>query len=86
MGAAIPVASRRFEDLLLESSARHRSGHGGASLDCPCSLPDFGKGSGHLAKLSFGDCFAYALAKATGEPRLFRGDDLTHTDLAAVLK
>jgi hypothetical protein len=24
---------------------------------------DFGKGSGHLAKLNFGDCFAYALAR-----------------------
>lgn len=28
---------------------------------------DFGKGR-HPAKLNFGDCFAYALARATGEP------------------
>jgi hypothetical protein len=34
-----------------------------------------GKGSGHPAKLNFGDCFAYALAKTTGEPLLFKGDD-----------
>jgi ribonuclease VapC len=44
---------------------------------------DFGKGSSHPAKLNFGDCFAYALAKFTGEPLLFKGDDLGHTDIRA---
>jgi len=33
---------------------------------------------------NFGDCFSYALAKATGEPLLFKGEDFTHTDIAAV--
>jgi ribonuclease VapC len=42
---------------------------------------DFGKGSGHPAKLNFGDCFAYALAKFTDEPLLFKGADFTHTDV-----
>jgi len=42
---------------------------------------DFGRGSGHPAKLNFGDCFAYALAKATGEPLLFKGDDFSKTDI-----
>ena len=42
---------------------------------------DFGRGSGHPARLNFGDCFAYALAKAMNEPLLFKGDDFTHTDL-----
>ena len=41
---------------------------------------DFGKGR-HKASLNFGDCFAYALAKATGEPLLFKGDDFGHTDI-----
>lgn len=40
---------------------------------------DFGIGSGHPAQLNFGDCFAYALARAVGEPLLFKGDDFTHT-------
>ena len=40
----------------------------------------FGKGR-HKADLNFGDCFSYALAKETGEPLLFKGDDFTHTDL-----
>lgn len=43
---------------------------------------DFGKGSGHPAKLNFGDCFAYALATERGEPLLFKGDDFTHTGIA----
>jgi ribonuclease VapC len=37
----------------------------------------------HPAKLNFGDCFAYALAKTTGEPLLFKGDDFSHTDIVA---
>jgi ribonuclease VapC len=44
----------------------------------------YGKGN-HPAALNFGDCFAYALAKATGLPLLFKGDDFTRTDLAAAL-
>ena len=40
----------------------------------------FGKGR-HPAGLNFGDCFAYALAKITDEPLLFKGDDFTKTDL-----
>lgn len=42
---------------------------------------EFGKGFGHPAQLNFGDCMAYALAKVTGEPLLFKGDDFTHTDV-----
>ena len=46
---------------------------------------DFGRGSGHPAGLNFGDCFAYALARETGEPLLFKGDDFGHTDVARAL-
>ncbi|MFM8155447.1 MAG: type II toxin-antitoxin system VapC family toxin [Actinomycetes bacterium] len=42
---------------------------------------DFGRGSGHPAGLNFGDCFSYALAKASGEPLLFKGEDFIHTDV-----
>ena len=44
----------------------------------------FGKGR-HPAALNFGDCFSYALAKATGETLLFKGDDFTHTDIARAI-
>lgn len=45
----------------------------------------YGKGSGHPAKLNFGDCFAYALAKQSGEPLLFVGNDFVHTDLESAI-
>jgi ribonuclease VapC len=44
----------------------------------------YGKGK-HPAKLNLGDCFAYALAKARGEPLLFKGDDFRLTDVEAAL-
>jgi ribonuclease VapC len=43
---------------------------------------DFGKGR-HPAALNFGDCFAYALAKTTGEALLFKGRDFSQTDIVA---
>ena len=42
----------------------------------------FGKGN-HPAGLNFGDCLAYALAEATGEPLLFKGGDFARTDVEA---
>ena len=44
---------------------------------------DFGKGR-HPAKLNFGDCFSYALAKVTSMPLLFKGEDFSQTDVSAV--
>lgn len=41
---------------------------------------NYGKGRGSPARLSYGDCFAYALARHLGAPLLFKGDDFTHTD------
>jgi ribonuclease VapC len=38
----------------------------------------------HSAALNFGDCFSYALARTTGEPLLFKGDDFTQTDVSLV--
>ncbi len=42
----------------------------------------FGRGN-HRAALNFGDCFAYALAEATREPLLFKGQDFALTDIDA---
>ncbi|MGA2851315.1 MAG: type II toxin-antitoxin system VapC family toxin [Terracidiphilus sp.] len=44
----------------------------------------FGKGR-HPAKLNFGDCMAYAVAKETGDELLFKGDDFSQTDVVAAL-
>ena len=81
-GSRDPIASRRFDDLLRE---------GGISIEPVTeeqakiareAYRDFGRGSGHAARLNFGDCFAYALAKTTGEPLLFKGDDFLHAGIA----
>ena len=45
---------------------------------------DFGKGR-HAAGLNFGDCFAYALARQTGQPLLFKGKDFRKTDVVSAL-
>ena len=46
----------------------------------------FGRGSGHLAGLNLGDCFAFALAKAKREPLLFKGNDFAHPDVLAEIE
>ena len=45
----------------------------------------YGKGFHSRAQLNLGDCFSYTLAKATGEPLLFVGDDFSHTDILPAL-
>jgi ribonuclease VapC len=44
----------------------------------------YGKGK-NVAGLNYGDCFSYALAKATGLPLLFKGQDFSKTDLPVAL-
>jgi ribonuclease VapC len=44
----------------------------------------FGRGR-HPARLNLGDCFAYALAKMTGEPLLYKGADFSRTDVVAAV-
>jgi ribonuclease VapC len=46
----------------------------------------YGRGSGHKAQLNFGDCMAYALARESGEPLLFKGNDFIHTDITPALR
>ena len=41
----------------------------------------FGRGR-HKARLNFGDCLTYAVARLANEPLLFVGEDFTQTDLA----
>lgn len=48
------------------------------------AFSDYGKGR-HPAGLNFGDCFSYALAKSTGEPLLFKGEDFRKTDVIPAL-
>jgi ribonuclease VapC len=80
-GSRDPIASRRFDDLVKEAQIVIEPVTEAQARIAREAYRDFGKGSGHSAKLNFGDCFAYALAKVTGEPLLFKGDDFIHTDI-----
>ncbi len=40
----------------------------------------------HSARLDFGDCFAYALAKTSGEKLLFTGEEFSRTDIEPALR
>jgi ribonuclease VapC len=80
-----PIASRGFDELLQVAQIAVEpvtENHARIARD---AYRDFGRGSGHPAKLNFGDCFSYALAKATGEPLLFKGKDFVYTDVTQAL-
>jgi ribonuclease VapC len=82
-GSRDPIASRRFDDLLREAGIAIEPVTEDQAKVAREAYRDFGRGSGHAARLNFGDCFAYALAKTSGEPLLFKGDDFIHTGIHA---
>jgi ribonuclease VapC len=45
----------------------------------------YGRQSGSKAKLNYGDCFSYALAKERGEPLVYKGKDFAFTDIDGVV-
>jgi ribonuclease VapC len=55
------------------------------SAQVAAAYRQWGKGY-HHARLNFGDCFAYVLAKQLGCPLLFIGDDFVHTNIASALQ
>jgi ribonuclease VapC len=77
-----PVLSRRLDDLLRDVKIGIEPVTLSQARIAREAYRDFGKGR-HRAGLNFGDCFAYALAKETGEALLFKGDDFCHTDVEA---
>ncbi|MGH2889493.1 MAG: type II toxin-antitoxin system VapC family toxin [Solirubrobacteraceae bacterium] len=80
-----PVLSRRLDDLLAMARVEIEPVTREHAEIARRAYRDFGKGSGHPAGLNFGDCFAYALARAAGEPLLFKGHDFGHTDVQPAL-
>ena len=80
-----PFASRRFDQFIDAAELRVEAVTFDQARIARGAYRDFGKGSGHKARLNFGDCFAYALATTAGEPLLFKGDDFSHTDVTPAL-
>ena len=76
------VARRRF-DALVEDNLTVEAVTVEQVEVARAAYRDFGRGSGHPARLNFGDCFAYALATTQRETLLYKGDDFGHTDVRA---
>lgn len=81
-GSGDPIASRRFDELLSAAEIVIEPVTEAQARIAREAYRDFGEGSGHPAKLNFGDCFAYALAKERRETLLFKGADFSLTDVA----
>ncbi len=77
MTALYPLIDRLAIEIVPVTVDQARIGHD--------AYRSYGRGTGHAARLNFGDCFSYALAKATGEPLLFKGDDFPRTDVASAV-
>ena len=76
-----PVLSRSLDDLLTSLGIEVADLTADQARIARSAHRDFGRGSGHPARLNYGDCFSYALAKDSREPLLWKGDDFSHTDV-----
>ena len=81
-----PFERSRFDDFMKEAQIFVEPVTEAQARIARAAYRDFGKGSGHPARLDFGDCFAYALAKVKGEPVLFKGSDFAQTDIKSASK
>lgn len=79
------ILSERLDQLLAEEEIDIVPFTAAQSRIARAAYRQYGKGSSHPAQLNFGDCFAYALAKDSGEALLFKGDDFSQTDVVAAL-
>ena len=80
-GKRDPVVSARLDTLLARLNVVIEPVTATQARIARQAYRDFGRGSGHPAGLNFGDCFAYALAKASGERSMFKGTDFAATDI-----
>ena len=79
-----PDARRFLESLLRRAAISIEPVTAEQALLAREAFFDYGKGR-NPAGLNFGDCFSYALAKASGEPLLFKGEDFRKTDVVPAL-
>jgi ribonuclease VapC len=80
-----PVLSRRLDDLLTRAAVVIAPVTAADAEVARQAYRDYGKGTGHPARLNFGDCFSYALARTSRERLLFKGNDFVHTDVESAL-
>ena len=75
------ISSRKFDEFLNRTGISVEPVTESQARIAREAYRDYGRGSGHPARLNFGDCFAYALAKDKGEALLFKGTDFGQTDV-----
>lgn len=76
-----PSISRRLDRLLAAWNIELVPVSEEQAMIARAAYADYGRGTGHPARLNLGDCFSYALASHTDQPLLFKGTDFAHTDL-----
>lgn len=79
-----PAAQDRFQDLLDKLHLEIVAVDEELARIARIGNLTYGRGH-HTARLNFGDCFSYALAKQTSEPLLFKGNDFRQTDIVSAL-
>ena len=82
-GKRDPVLSRKYDDLVEQFDIEVVPFTPELADLARQAYRDFGKGSGHPARLNFGDCMAYALARSERQPLLYVGNDFAQTDVEA---
>lgn len=76
-----PVLSRGLDEMITDFGIVIEPFTAQQAMIARRAYRDFGRGSGHPAKLNYGDCLSYAMAKDRREPLLYKGDDFVHTDV-----
>ena len=76
-----PIAIRKFDAFIKEGKIEILSVDQKQVNAARSAYRDYGKGTGHPARLNYGDVFAYALAATTRRKLLCKGDDFSHTDI-----
>ncbi|MEK6648920.1 MAG: type II toxin-antitoxin system VapC family toxin [Actinomycetota bacterium] len=77
-----PVAIRKFNALIKEGGIEILSVDSKQVDVARAAYRDYGKGTGHPARLNYGDVFAYALAATTRRKLICKGGDFLETDIA----
>lgn len=80
------VALQRFEEIVAELRIALIDFTEAHAAEARKAWKKYGRGASSPAKLNFGDCMAYAVAKLRDEPLLFKGNDFVHTDIESALK
>ncbi len=84
-GTRDPLLIREYDEILDSAEIQVEPVTVEQAAVARAAYRDFGKGSGHPAQLTFGDCFAYALAAVTREPLLYKGDDFTQAGVRSAV-